>query len=435
MGPKKKEEAPPPEPEELLPKGYSVGCEVYWTACATCLGDHGGVVKTGWKGMLVAVPGILTHEDEEGEKTYSLEEVEVQWPWPFEASRVPLTSLGLKQPPLAAMWNLKPSFGSKSIELTPFASSSLGSTSPSGKTCNGTMADMKARATGPFMEAIFKLQSYPCRSDKVEDLLEPALVEYLNSEEVAAGSTSFGLHTGHEGYVDWRAIFKWVSEVVTGANLYAKLSPELCLDEETYPSIVRRFDRQGGRFISDCPKSENILPFAKFVVTLLYLELKEADRLRAEREQQLKEVLEAEAPQDGDPRASVLWDTEDDLDLHIQLPDTHGEFNVRHHLTRDGADAAAEQKDGAEQAYIRRPVESAWFPLYVPTATGKDAVLCPPLGDYKVWLQMSSRRSKDPCHWACQVVTGGKPEILCGTWNDGDADIIEISSFTFSEPE
>eukprot|EP00931_Biecheleriopsis_adriatica_P039621 TRINITY_DN22649_c0_g1_i1.p1 TRINITY_DN22649_c0_g1~~TRINITY_DN22649_c0_g1_i1.p1 ORF type:complete len:394 (+),score=67.35 TRINITY_DN22649_c0_g1_i1:86-1267(+) len=311
MGPKKKEEAPPPEPEELLPKGYSVGCEVYWTACATCLGDHGGVVKTGWKGMLVAVPGILTHEDEEGEKTYSLEEVEVQWPWPFEASRVPLTSLGLKQPPLAAMWNLKPSFGSKSIELTPFASSSLGSTSPSGKTCNGTMADMKARATGPFMEAIFKLQSYPCRSDKVEDLLEPALVEYLNSEEVAAGSTSFGLHTGHEGYVDWRAIFKWVSEVVTGANLYAKLSPELCLDEETYPSIVRRFDRQGGRFISDCPKSENILPFAKFVVTLLYLELKEADRLRAEREQQLKEVLEAEAPQDGDPRASVLWDTED----------------------------------------------------------------------------------------------------------------------------
>eukprot|EP00928_Gymnodinium_smaydae_P054512 TRINITY_DN38269_c0_g1_i1.p1 TRINITY_DN38269_c0_g1~~TRINITY_DN38269_c0_g1_i1.p1 ORF type:complete len:420 (+),score=96.13 TRINITY_DN38269_c0_g1_i1:56-1315(+) len=419
MPPKKKEEPPPPpQPEELLPAGFSINCQVFWSSFPQQLGEQGGgVVRLGSRGTLVAATDLVEAENEEGEKEYSLEVVDVLFEGHAEAQKAVLKSLTLRPPPREEMWNLKPLLETSRV--------------------NAVADSENVCSVSPFVQAISVLDCYPRRADKVEHLLEPALAEFLNSTDFQYSSNSFGNHD-MQGWIDWRSIFPWVEGVLQAANAQAKLTPELTIDMDVYTMLIRRFDKKNGQFISNCPLSENILPFAKYVVTLRYLELQEAARNRAEREREIRELLvsseEASAANAGRPRIAAAWDTPDGLRLEVLLPDGLGELQCSESEDAGEVDLEATQGDAAMAPPPRSLARIAWA-LYDPAATGEDAVLCPPPGEYRVRLHVASRRTTIPCHWACQVTFGDEPQVFGGTWLDGDETCIEIGTFAFAEPQ
>jgi hypothetical protein len=110
MAPKKKlEEKPAPQPEELLPNGYSLNSNVFWIECPEMLGEtEGFMVRPGSIGKLVAVPDMVEVEKEDGEKDYYLEVVEIAFGDALVSHKVPLKSIALTPPPQHAIWNLRP---------------------------------------------------------------------------------------------------------------------------------------------------------------------------------------------------------------------------------------------------------------------------------------------------------------------------------------
>jgi len=280
---------------------------------------------------------------------------------------------------------------------------------------------------------VFTLETYPNRVDKVQHLLEPALVDFLNNTDFHYSSNSIG--KGSLGWIDWKAIYPWILEVLEAANQLAGLSPSLAINEDTYTTVIRRFDKEVGGFINNCPRTENILPFAKFVVALLFLEQQEEIRKKQERQRQMRELLETDGEQDGSPRISAMWDTEDDLELHVCLPDDFGEINCRQQCVDGDADVNVNDKEEKGQTTSICPLDNVCWTVFDPQAVGESAPLCPPIGEYRVWLQMAARRSTAPCFWACQVTVDGQPQAFSGVWSDGDGDTVEITTFAFSEPK
>lgn len=434
MAPKKKkqEETPAPEPVELLPDGYSLNCTVFWIECPSQLGDDTGfVVRPGSSGKLTAVPDMVEVEKEDGEKDYYLEVVEVTFDNGSEPQKVPLKSIALMSPPEHEIWNLRPTLQRTYIQvpaIVPAASKKLAlrSASPKGLRATPSPVPMDAEGSGsPFLDAIGKLQSNPRRADKVMHLLEPTLLNFLSSPEFEYSSNSFGNHA-KQGWITWQTIYPWILEVLAAANLKGGLLPELSIDEDNYQVIIRQFDKEEGSFIGNCPATENILPFGKFIVTLLYLEAEEEKWKRAKRESEMKEMLASNSVQVGNPRASVLWDTEDVLDLHVCLPGNFGEINFRELCDNNDSTMIADSP-----GMLNRPLENVSWAEFDPQATGNDAALSPPNGEYRVWLHMSARRSTLPCHWACQVTVSGVSQMFCGTWQDGDRECIDIATVSF----
>mmetsp|Transcript_66048 Transcript_66048/g.103112 ORF Transcript_66048/g.103112 Transcript_66048/m.103112 type:complete len:458 (+) Transcript_66048:30-1403(+) len=427
MAPKKKqEEKPPPQPEELLPNGYSLNCNVFWIECPEMLlgESEGFMVRPGSSGKLVAVPDMVEVEKEDGEKEYYLEVVEIAFGDALVSRKVPLKSIALTPPPQHAIWNLRPLLQRTYVKVTEVAPT------PSRK------VGLRKRATpslvnnedsgSPYLEAINKLQGNPRRADRMMHLLEPSLVDFLSSADFEYSSNQLGNHA-KQGWITWQAIYPWIVDVLKAANLQGRVFPELSIDHDNYEILIKTFDKEQGSFIGNCPATENILPFGKFVVTLLYLESQEIKWKRAKRESEMKEVLERDSMQDGDPRVSVLWDTEDDLDLHICLPGSFGEINFREQYVSNDA-ATMDDSPGM----LIQPLENVSWPNFDALATGKDAELSPPIGEYRVWLHMSTRRSTMPCYWACQVTVNGQVQSFCGTWQDGDRECIDIATVSFS---
>lgn len=441
MAPKKKAETPPPaHPTELLPKGYCVGCEVFWIEYSEKLGTQEAMVWPGSKGILADAPDMVEFENEDGDKGYALEVVEIRFEGHSESQKVSLKSIALTPPPQDAMWNLKPVLGTKRVQVAAQVATlsksnsrkilrpkAVGSSSPNAD--RSLSPEPKVRSMSPFLDAIVMLERSPHRADKAQNLLDPSIVDYLNSEEFQDSSTSLG--SAKHGWVDWRAIFPGIEELLKDVSQQARLSPELSLSVDVFEELIKRFDPATGRFISNCPRTEMILPFAKFVVTLLYLERQEEVWKRQESERQIKEMLQAECVQEGCPRMSALWDTTDNFDLHVRFPGDFGEVMFRE---QDNVDVDI-RTDVARQATLSRPIAEIWWTDFDPQATGQDAPLCPPVGEYHVWLHMSARQSTSPCHWACQVTSNsGVPELFGGTWHDGDDENINIAKFVFAKP-
>jgi hypothetical protein len=103
MPPKKagKVEEEAPAPEEKLPAGYSVGCQVYWAEVSRVFEDSGEILKRGTGGTLTAVPELVEFDREDGSKDYRVEVVEVRFEGlNSEPRRVPLAVLSLEPLPL-----------------------------------------------------------------------------------------------------------------------------------------------------------------------------------------------------------------------------------------------------------------------------------------------------------------------------------------------
>lgn len=268
-------------------------------------------------------------------------------------------------------------------------------------------------------------------------MLDPALVAFLNGTYLQDSALSEGNSSFHQGWSDWRSIFPWVQEVVKAANEHAQLSPELCIDDNAYSSLVRRFDKNFGGFISQCPAVENIRPFARFVVTVLYLESQEKLRQHSERERRLRELLEREAPAQGLPRVTAVSDSEHGLDLLVSLPSGQKESVAGHPCKEDSVNAddlaCSRPPDGLDGEILQ--MDSILWPDFDPQATGPDAVLCPPPGEYKVSLGIPPAVSAAPFHWACQVVAAdGQSQQFSATQHPDHGDKIEVFAFVFAPP-
>lgn len=263
----------------------------------------------------------------------------------------------------------------------------------------------------------------------MKHLLSPKLAAFLEDPAFQYSCTSLGGHAA-PGRVDWRAIYPWIVDVLRAASSQACLEPSLEINDDSYASITKRFDKTTGSWMCNAPLSENILPFAQFVVAVLYLEAQEEARKQAEREQQIKELLQSECAQEGDPGLALLWDTDDVLELRVVLPDGTGEVS-----TCGGRVDGVEGTDIPEEPCGVDPLQSvkiiSW-PEFDPQATGPDATRSAPPGQYQVQAVLAERRSGKPCHWACQVSVDGKLSIFGGTW--GDTDLQDVTAFSKSEP-
>mmetsp|Transcript_107761 Transcript_107761/g.304841 ORF Transcript_107761/g.304841 Transcript_107761/m.304841 type:complete len:377 (-) Transcript_107761:72-1202(-) len=97
---KKKVEDEAPSPEECLPQGFSVGCNVYWIDDTKSFEDSAEVITIGLRGSLVAAAGADSDEREDGSRVYFVEFVVVQFDGHKEQHKVPLKSLSLQPCPL-----------------------------------------------------------------------------------------------------------------------------------------------------------------------------------------------------------------------------------------------------------------------------------------------------------------------------------------------
>lgn len=96
MPAKKKVEEELPPPEEFLPPGFSLGCEVYWVDDDLPAAENGEQVTQGVKGSLT-----LVHElAQPGNR---IEFVDVQFEGLSEAQKVPFGGVSLQPPKLEAM--------------------------------------------------------------------------------------------------------------------------------------------------------------------------------------------------------------------------------------------------------------------------------------------------------------------------------------------
>eukprot|EP00928_Gymnodinium_smaydae_P078592 TRINITY_DN62714_c0_g1_i1.p1 TRINITY_DN62714_c0_g1~~TRINITY_DN62714_c0_g1_i1.p1 ORF type:complete len:349 (+),score=87.37 TRINITY_DN62714_c0_g1_i1:124-1170(+) len=97
MPPKKKGDEETPPPEECLPEGYSIGCEVY-LVCPALTTEAGETLKTGCKGRLTEAKSVAEVEKEDGGKGFAVDVVVVEFNG--AALELPIASISLEPPPL-----------------------------------------------------------------------------------------------------------------------------------------------------------------------------------------------------------------------------------------------------------------------------------------------------------------------------------------------
>jgi len=110
---------PPPQPEQLLPSGLSLGCRVFWVGHPQVL-DGGALVRPGARGVLASVPDLVVSENEEGEPSYSLEAVEVEFEGHSGPQTVPIKDgvpIDARPPPLSEVWNLQPAVLRRQVQV------------------------------------------------------------------------------------------------------------------------------------------------------------------------------------------------------------------------------------------------------------------------------------------------------------------------------
>lgn len=106
MPPKKKVEEEAPAPEECLPAGFSIGCQVYWIEEDREFEDTGELLKCAQGGQLHAVPELAEHQREDGSTMYCVESVEVQFDGLQQPHKVAIKSIGLQPPPMEILREL-----------------------------------------------------------------------------------------------------------------------------------------------------------------------------------------------------------------------------------------------------------------------------------------------------------------------------------------
>lgn len=142
---------------------------------------------------------------------------------------------------------------------------------------------------------------------------------------------------------------------------------------------------------------------------------------------EINKLLHRLGAKSGELAVTLMWDTVDDLDLHLELPNGHGEISAERpsvaggHLDVDGNQCL-------ERA-TTKPIENIYWAPYDPTT--KDH---PPMGEYTIWIKCFHRvqHLRDP---NCTVVVtmSGKKEIFNVHFVAGCTEV-KVATFRYHGP-
>jgi len=139
----------------------------------------------------------------------------------------------------------------------------------------------------------------------------------------------------------------------------------------------------------------------------------------------------------GEITISLLWDSADDLDLHVVPP---GGRKGGSEISRDSKQFLGGSMDCGRDSDTGRahskPLENIYWHQYL----GKDKVNMannppPPVGEYKVYMKVRNKKNKD-INWRCriQVGAGRDAEWIEGVARKDGPDDLDIHTFKYAGP-
>jgi len=271
----------------------------------------------------------------------------------------------------------------------------------------------------PVANAILQLEQNPRRPQRAMPCLKLALADWLATKdfESACVQKAQEAKAHMTGKLRYKDLYPIVVDLLGAANMDAALLPELTLDMPTYEKMVQKFTgAQADACNVRINHEDDFVHLPRFVVAMLHLDqVNSPDEdpfqfIDVEREMQRR--LDMHGGKAGDPQISLMWDTEDDFDLCVSLPDDLGVICATDRDLEGGVLDVDTNADATE-ATATDAVKNIFFPEYNANDPGQ---LLAPDGEYEVKLKMNSRRSTAPCHWRVRVRTAGKARFFSGTF-------------------
>jgi len=176
-----------------------------------------------------------------------------------------------------------------------------------------------------------------------------------------------------------------------------------------------------------------LLGFASGVVAYvvylwLYAPSSRRRRHRSEKEvlAELKRTMKQAGAKLGELSVTLMWDTQDDLDLHVALPSGHGEISVE----RPAAAGGMLDVDGNLCMQVHgKNLENVFWPEVEPTRSRH-----PPIGDYIVWIKVYDKQeSWTDAGYTVFTRVADREEVIHGRIPP-DVTEVEVCSFRYNGP-
>ena len=130
-------------------------------------------------------------------------------------------------------------------------------------------------------------------------------------------------------------------------------------------------------------------------------------------ESELDSVLDSLNAGTGEITISMLWDTDDDLDLHVETPDG----SEIYYGNREDAGGYLDVDANVGGRTMDNPVENIYFDS-------------PSAGTYSVWIEDYSDRTDGTTSYLVRVTVGDQSQTFSGTI-DGSSNEVPIISFNY----
>lgn len=130
-------------------------------------------------------------------------------------------------------------------------------------------------------------------------------------------------------------------------------------------------------------------------------------------ESQLDDVLNSLGAGTGDITISMLWDSDDDLDLHVATPDG----SEIYYSNREDGGGVLDYDANVGGRTMDNPIENIYF-------------TDPDTGTYSVWIVDYSDRTDGTTNYIVRVTAGGESQTFSGTI-DGSSSTVDIASFNY----
>jgi len=155
-------------------------------------------------------------------------------------------------------------------------------------------------------------------------------------------------------------------------------------------------------------------------------------RSRSEQElsAEIKKLLQRLGAKTGELVVTLMWDTTDDLDLHLKLPNGLGEISAE--CTSVAGGTLDIDGNVCLERGTMKPIENIYWPYC--TEKSKDINDHPPLGEYTISVKCFERNQRvRNANLTVVLSISGKEEIFHQTMVEGCSEV-KICSFRYTGP-
>jgi len=145
---------------------------------------------------------------------------------------------------------------------------------------------------------------------------------------------------------------------------------------------------------------------------------------------ELQKALKRVGAKDGEIAVTLMWDTKDDLDLHVQLPEPYGEISAENPEVAGGR-LDIDGNHCLEMNTGMKPIENIYWPKVDSTSNYH-----PPIGEYSVYVKAYSKHSnsmEQEANLTAVVSVQGKKDIYHLRLLPGKTEM-KVGSFQYSGP-